>query len=252
MWDCPKASTAVCPWEALSCFYSVLSLSCLGTGASRARQEGLGGHWSSQSCSPVVPSPLHCPQVCDRRKEQFLSAIYWCRAPGAGQGPTHSLPNIGSSPVPVPSALAMPGSASPWADPCFGQALYSSFLFIPLPELFKHPHLDFYASGATPLPLCPNNFSLRKERNKLFFCCLGLCAPNTAILLDFLPFFLLVFSIFLQRDCYYGTSIRTSFPQFLHDANKEKESKGIWGVSGCAGTQGDVGDHEERGKKIAE
>lgn len=43
---------------------------------SQAGREGLGGPLSSQSCSPVHPSPLHHPQIGDRRKEQFLSAIY--------------------------------------------------------------------------------------------------------------------------------------------------------------------------------
>jgi len=136
----------------------------------------------------AIGAPL-CSKSCASNLSHHLPTI--CRRFVTGGRSSSGVPSIDAVPYKVeestgrcagsdlfhPSLQFQPSPASL----CFGLAqiwgllshslLWPSFffLFIPLPELFKHPHLDIYMSGAIPLPLFPKSIIYHHS---------GPCAPT--------------------------------------------------------------------------
>lgn len=112
----------------------------------------------SKSCPALMPLPLQHLQLSamGKRSSSWVPSIdtipmRWRKAAG-GAGSSRHPNDVWVSAA--PSALAMARSAVSTAT-SFWPGYF--VLFIPLLELFKHPHLDIYVSRATALLLFPKS-----------------------------------------------------------------------------------------------
>lgn len=169
MLGCPDISPELCPCKVFSSFYSGFKRLLVVLGHLKYIRAG-GFAFPSHAWRAARPlEHLFPPKTLPPTLSHHLSTIRrgfarggrsssgvpsidivptrWRKASRGAQDPTYSLP---ASPCLSRAGICHLLSRSPLWPSFF-------FLFILLPELFKHLHLDIYMSGVTPLPLFPKS-----------------------------------------------------------------------------------------------